>query len=278
VNMVSSSAEVAGAGGAAIGPEMIRFDGVSKSFVAKDRVTDAITGVDLAVGEGEFLSVIGPSGCGKSTLLNMTAGLMSPTEGTVSYRGELVARVNTRVGYVTQRDDLLPWRTVMANVTLPLEVQGYARSERRARAQETIDQVGLTGFEEHYPAQLSGGMRKRVNLARTLVYGPETLLLDEPFAALDAQLRLLLQQDLLKLLEQTRKTVILVTHDLSEAVMLADRVVVLGTKPGRILAVEPVPLPRPRDLEKERFSAQAGKIQQRLWEYLQGEVLKGAEV
>ncbi|HTE63388.1 MAG TPA: ABC transporter ATP-binding protein [Solirubrobacteraceae bacterium] len=257
---------------------MIEFNGVTKSFLGGNRKVDAIVDVELTVREGEFLAIVGPSGCGKSTLLNMTAGLMGPTRGEVRYRGHPVAGVNTRVGYVTQRDDLLPWRTVLANVTLPLEIQEVPRRERRQRALDAIELVGLTGFDAHYPAQLSGGMRKRVNLARTLVYDPETLLLDEPFGALDAQLRLLLQQELLDLLQGTQKTVILVTHDLAEAVVLADRVVVFGTKPGRVLAIEEVPMSRPRDLEAERFSPTAGRVQEKLWSYLRSEVSKGAEV
>jgi NitT/TauT family transport system ATP-binding protein len=222
--------------------------------------------------------VIGPSGCGKSTLLNMTAGLMAPSGGAVTYRGESISGVNTRVGYVTQKDDLLPWRTVLANVMLPLELRGYPRDSRAELAQSMVTQVGLDGFARHYPAQLSGGMQKRVNLARTLVYEPEMLLLDEPFSALDAQLRLVLQQDLLGLLEKSRKTVLLVTHDLGEAVALADRVVVMAAKPGRILTIERVEHERPRNLEAEQFSPASAEIQKRLWSYLRREVQKATGI
>jgi len=259
--------------------EVIGFRGISKTFPTNDgHASEVIAGIDLSVCEGEFVAVVGPSGCGKSTLLNMAAGVMSPTDGTVSYRGEQVGEANTRVGYVTQRDDLLPWRTVIDNVALPLELRRLPRRERVDRARAMLEKVGLTGFEDHYPSQISGGMRKRVNMARTLVYEPETLLLDEPFGALDAQLRLLLQQDLLDLLQESSKTVVLVTHDLAEAVVLSDRVVVLGTKPGRLLAVEDIDLPRPRSVDRERFSAETGEMQQRLWRYLENEVKKGVDV
>ena len=180
--------------------------------------------------QGEFLAVVGPSGCGKSTLLNMAAGLLAPSAGKVFYRGAPVRSPNTDVGYLTQRDTLLPWRTVEDNVAIALELRGESRADRHRTAHAWLDRVGLSGFEKSYPAQLSGGMRRRACLARTLAYEPETILMDEPFGALDAQLRLVMHDELLKLWTGTRKTIVFVTHDLAEALTLADRVAVFSPR------------------------------------------------
>jgi NitT/TauT family transport system ATP-binding protein len=195
----------------------------------------------------------------------MTAGLMRPSLGTVVYDGTVVSDVNHRVGYMTQKDNLLPWRTVIGNIGLALEIKGVPKQEREDRAREFMQQVGLQGFENHFPSELSGGMRKRVSLARTMIYKPETLLMDEPFGALDAQLRLVLHDLLLGVWEATKTTIVFVTHDLSEAITLADRVVVLSARPGHIKSIQEVSLPRPRDVFKVRFTPEFGEHFQRLW-------------
>src|SRR3984957_9627603 len=209
--------------------EMIRLAGVGKRFVTRDREVEALQPIDLAIHAHEFVALVGPSGCGKSTILNLIAGLLPPSSGVVLYDGTAVARPDRRVGYMTQKDTLLPWRTAADNVRIALELKCRAvpRAEADARVAQIIGLVGLSGFERHYPSELSGGMRKRVGLARTLIYEPETLLMDEPFGALDAQLKLLMLDQLQRLTQQRRMTVVFVTHDLGEAITLADRVVVL---------------------------------------------------
>ena len=227
---------------------LIVLEGVDKTFVSRTRRTPAIHDVDLVVREGEFVSVVGPSGCGKSTILNLISGLEPVTGGTIRYRGGEVPMPNTRVGYMTQHDSLLPWATARDNISLPLAVKHAPRKERTARGDEYLELVGLTGFAGHYPSELSGGMKQRVTLARTLLAAPETLLMDEPFGALDAQTRLSLQRQFSALWEQYRTTVLFVTHDLVEAITMGDRIVVFGGRPGTIIADLPVPLQRPRDM------------------------------
>ena len=257
---------------------IIRFDRVGKRFFKNRLPVQALQEVSLEIGRGEFIAVVGPSGCGKSTLLNMTAGLMKPTTGGVHYDGRAVDAVNTRVGYVTQRDNLLPWRTARDNVAIALEIRGVAAGERRRLVDEVIQTVGLTGFEDHYPGELSGGMRKRVALARTLIYSPETLLMDEPFGALDAQLKLILQSELLRLWDAEHKTILFITHDLTEAITLADRVVVLSARPGRVKFVQEIDLPRPRDVFTVRFTQRFGQLNQVLWDKLREDMAQGMEV
>jgi NitT/TauT family transport system ATP-binding protein len=223
------------------------------------------------VRQGELLAVVGPSGCGKSTLLNMAAGLMAPGTGSVRYKGKAIAGANTHVAYVTQKDNLLPWRTVLENIRLPLEMgpqRSLSPAEKSARCAGVIGMVGLTGFEHHYPKELSGGMRKRAQLARSLVYEPDTLLMDEPFGALDAQLKLMLQAELLKTWEGSGKTLIFVTHDLTEAISLADRVIVMSGRPGSIRRIADIGLPRPRDVFQIRFSPEFGAYFEELWSAL----------
>ncbi len=232
----------------------------------------------MTVGEGDFLALVGPSGCGKSTLLNIIAGLMTPTSGSVFYQGKPLASVNTNAGYITQHDSLFPWRTVEQNVGTALEIKRVSPSERSKRIQKYINLVGLQGFEKHYPAQLSGGMRKRVALARTLIYDPMALLLDEPFGALDAQLKLILQDELLKIWDRTKKTMIFVTHDLGEAISLADRVVVFTGRPGKIKLIRDIPIPRPRNVFQIRFAPLFGELYEEIWASLKEEVSKGEEL
>lgn len=257
---------------------MITFEHVAKRFFKNGQPFQALGDADFQVNTGEFVSVVGPSGCGKSTLLNITAGLMAPSGGRALYRGQPIDRVNTNVGYVTQKDTLLPWRTVRQNVGIPLEIQKVERTSRDRRVSEILELVGLTGFEEHYPSELSGGMRKRVVLARTLVYEPETVLMDEPFGALDAQLKLVLQSELLRIWNDVGMTIVFVTHDLAEAVTLSDRVVAVSSRPGTIRTIQEVNIPRPRDVFEVRFDDRFRELHHELWGILQGDMMSGEEM
>ncbi len=234
----------------------------------------ALTRVNLAVGEGEFLSIVGPSGCGKTTLLNIIAGLLPPSVGTVFIEGARSSGLNPKVGYMFQKDTLLPWATALQNVVLPLEVKGKPDG-KAAGALMTL--VGLGGFEHHYPRALSGGMRKRVQLARLLAQDPEILLMDEPFGALDAQTRLMIQEEFLKIWERQRKTVLFVTHDLQEAIALSDRVALISARPGRTKAIYRVDLPRPRRVEEALVHPRFTALFQEIWGSLKEEVLAARE-
>jgi NitT/TauT family transport system ATP-binding protein len=255
---------------------LIEFSEVAKHFFAGGALRAAVEGVNLAVRVGEIMTLVGPSGCGKSTLLNMTAGLFAPTRGTVRYAGAEVSGLNYSVGYMTQQDHLLPWRSVLDNITLPLELRGEGRERRMARALDLIALVGLQGFEHHFPSQVSGGMRKRCALARLLAYDPETLLLDEPFGALDAQLRLGLQAEVLRVVRSLDKTVLFVTHDLDEAIAMGDRCAVFHGRPGRIGEVIEIDLPRERDLLTLRFEPRYVELTQRLWTRMAPELAREA--
>jgi len=259
-------------------PDMaqITLENVTVEFTSRALTVKAVDSISLDIRQGEFVALVGPSGCGKSTALNMIAGLLKPSAGSVTYAGAPVAGPNTRVGYMTQKDTLLPWRTVEDNIAIAFELRARKAeaANARERVREMIELVGLAGFERHYPAELSGGMRKRAALARMLIYEPETLLLDEPFGALDAQLRLVMQQELLRLVERRKMTVVLVTHDLEEAVALADRVVVFTSRPGRIRMMRDIDFARPRVPEKLRFTPEFGAICEELWRELREEVAK----
>lgn len=254
---------------------VIEYREVSKVFFKGDTRIHALQNVSLAVETGELVAIVGPSGCGKSTLLNLTAGLMEPGLGEVTYGSRPLTGINTQVSYVTQKDNLLPWRTVEANVRLPLELKNDRSVDKDAQ-QEAIAQyiklVGLSGFETHYPAELSGGMRKRAQLAQALVCEPSTLLMDEPFGALDAQLKLVLQAELLKAWEGSGKTLVMVTHDLTEAISLADRVVVMSARPGQIKTVQKIDIPRPRDVFSIRFTPEFGHYFEELWAALRDDI------
>lgn len=229
----------------AAGTPWLTVSGLEKSFGE----VVALGGIDLEVAHNEFVSVIGPSGCGKSTLLSVVAGLEEPTDGSVTVAGEPITGPGRDRGVVFQQSTLLPWLTARRNVEFALKPEGLSAAEVRDRAQEYLQLVGLEGFEDHFPAQLSGGMQQRVSLARSLSYQPEILLMDEPFGALDALTRRVMQGLLTEIWEKHRLTVILVTHDIDEAVLTSDRVVAMGARPGRIIEEMDIEIPRPRTPE-----------------------------
>jgi NitT/TauT family transport system ATP-binding protein len=255
---------------------VVELHSVYKAFVAgrSRQAKLALEDVNLSVGRGEFWSIVGPSGCGKSTILNLVAGLSGITDGQVLYDGKAVRGVNTGVGYITQDDNLLPWRTLESNVELALELRGVPAAERSARSHEMIGRVGLAGFEKHYPSELSGGMRKRASIIRTLIYDTEVVLMDEPFGPLDAQTRLVLQDDLLALWERSRRTILFVTHDLVEAIALSDKIVVMSAAPGRVKHIYDVDIPRPRDVFHIHETPGFNDIYDRLWADIREEILK----
>lgn len=230
----------------------LRLRDVSKTFQGRGRSLEVLRDIDLAVRPGEFFVLVGPSGCGKSTLLRIVQGLEPPTSGAIELSGRPLAGPGPDRGFVFQQDNLYPWRTVLQNVLFGLELQGTPRKHAAERARAMIDLVGLSGFESAYPGELSGGMRQRVNLARALAIDPEMLLMDEPFAALDALTRETMQQELLRIAAKAGKTVLFITHQIDEAVLLGDRVAVLAARPGRVLEVIDIDLPRPRSLDMKR--------------------------
>jgi NitT/TauT family transport system ATP-binding protein len=255
----------------------LQFERVTCRFAARGRAEYvAVEGVDLSVAEGEFVSIVGPTGCGKSTLLNAAAGLLAPSSGTISVFGERLGALNEHAGYLFQTDALLPWRTARENVMLGLELR--SGDNAGARTDDWLARVGLRGHGHKYPHELSGGMRKRVALAQTLILDPKILLMDEPFSALDVQTRALMENELLSLWSQNRKSVLFVTHDLEEAISLSDRVVVLSAGPssGPIGEFE-IDLPRPRDVSEIRMTPRFLELEETIWHALKREVLKTYE-
>lgn len=259
-------------------PQALRFDDVTIAFrIGEGRVARefvAVREVSFAVPDRGFVAVVGPSGCGKSSLLNVTSGLLPAAAGAVEVFGARVSGVDKRVGYVTQDANLLPWMSVIDNVALPLKLAGVARAEREQRAAAWLERVGLGGFERFYPMQLSGGMQKRCSIARTLVYGPDVILMDEPFGPLDAMTRIVLQQELLTLWERDRKAILFVTHDLAEAIALADTVIVMTQGPGQVKASIPVPLARPRDVGAIHATPGFAELFGELWALFQPELAR----
>ena len=256
----------------------VQFDRITCTFAAKSAGASytAVKDVDLAIGDGEFVSVVGPTGCGKSTLLNVAAGLLKPSSGAVRIFGEPLAAVNARAGYMFQADALMPWRDALRNVTAGLEFRGVEMGDARRRGEEWLARVGLPGFGDRYPHQLSGGMRKRTSLAQMLILDPKILLMDEPFSALDIQTRQLMENELLDLWSANRKSVIFITHDLEEAISLSDRVVVLSAGPAtRPIGEFAIDLPRPRDVQEIRLSPRFIELHDRIWHAMKEEVLKG---
>ncbi|GAP36038.1 ABC transporter ATP-binding protein [Piscinibacter sakaiensis] len=261
----------------------LRLQGVSCTFVSRDapgqRYT-AVQGVDLAVGAGEFVSVVGPTGCGKSTLLNMAAGLLAPSTGSVEVFGAPLAAqpegLNRRAGYMFQADSLMPWRTALGNVMAGLEFHGVGPAEARARAQDWLQRVGLGAFGDRYPHQLSGGMRKRTSLAQVLALDPDIILMDEPFSALDIQTRQLMENEVLALWATRPRAVLFITHDLDEAIAMSDRVVVLGAGPASHPIGEfAIDLPRPRDVAEIKATPRFHALHAAIWAVLRDEVLTG---
>ena len=252
---------------------MLKIEGLSKSFSRQGKTITALEGFDLEVAEGEFVAIVGPSGCGKSTFLHMFGGFEPKNAGRMLLDGHEVVGPGVDRGMLFQEYALYPWRTVMGNVLWPLEAQGLPKAERQKIAAKFINLVGLSDFTNHYPNELSGGMKQRVALARLLALNPRVLLMDEPFGALDAQNRELLQEELERIWEQTRKTVLFVTHDIDEAIYLADRVIIFTARPGKIKADLRIDLPRPRSIEIKKTSEYA-HYRNTIWDLLRGEVLR----
>src|SRR5262245_8971323 len=249
-------------------------DDIVKRFETPDGVLTALDQVSLSVAPGEFVGVIGPSGCGKSTLFNVIGGLLDGYEGTVMVAGERVRGPHPAIGMIFQEESTFPWRTVIDNVAFPLEIAGLAKAARYERARHFVKLVGLDGFERRYPAELSGGMRQRVSMARTLAAQPKILLMDEPFAALDEQTRLLLGDKVLQIQQQLKQTTLLITHNITEAVQLSDRIVMMTFRPGRVKRVVEIALPRPRTSEivgSEAF----GRYVAQIWSDLREEATRG---
>ena len=257
----------------------LALESITCTFVSRDDPSQRYTAVrdtTLLVHPGEFVSVVGPTGCGKSTLLNVAAGLLDPSSGQVRVFGKPLAGVNARAGYLFQTDALMPWRNALANVTAGLEFRGIPQEEAQHKGHDWLRRVGLAGFGDRYPHQLSGGMKKRVALAQTLILDPEILLMDEPFSALDVQTRQLMENELLDLWSANRKSVVFITHDLEEAIALSDRVVVLSAGPEtRPIGEYRIDLPRPRDVSEIRLVPHYMELHAQIWHAMKAEVLKG---
>ena len=259
--------------------DKLAIEKVSHVFAGDNRRAPlrVLDNVSFSARAGEFVSIIGASGSGKTTLLRVIAGLQAPTSGGVLIDGEAAAGPHRKLGVVFQRDSLWPWRTVSGNAAYGLEMRGVAKRDAAARAMKYIEMVGLGGFADYYPHQLSGGMRQRVNLARALTIEPDILLMDEPFAALDAQTREVMQLELTKIWRETGKTIVFVTHQIDEAVYLSDRVITLSARPGAVRAETAIDLPRPRDLRVKRTEAFQNYVGL-LWDMIETEVMKGFRV
>jgi NitT/TauT family transport system ATP-binding protein len=255
-------------------PPILAVDNVAMHFATAEGRVTAVDNISFDVAPGEFLAVIGPSGCGKSTLFNMIGGLLGGYSGRISVAGETVDGPHASIGMVFQEESTFPWRNVIDNIAFPLEIAGLPRRERVERARRFISMVGLDGFEKRYPSELSGGMRQRVSMARTLASEPKILLMDEPFAALDEQTRLLLGDKVLQIQQQLKQTMLLITHNITEAVQLADRILVMTFRPGRLKRVVHIDLPRPRT--SEIVSSEAfGRYVAQIWSDLREEASRG---
>jgi NitT/TauT family transport system ATP-binding protein len=255
--------------------------GITCTFISRDdrsqRYT-AVHDVSLDIAAGEFVSVVGPTGCGKSTLLNVAAGLLEPSAGSVQVFGQPLAGINARAGYMFQTEALMPWRTALQNVTAGLEFRGMPAGQAQRCGEDWLKRVGLGGFGDRYPHQLSGGMRKRTALAQTLVLDPDIILMDEPFSALDIQTRQLMENEVLELWAAKRKAVLFITHDLDEAIAMSDRVVVLSAGPAaRPIGEFAIDLVRPRDVAEVRVTPRFIDLHKAIWDVLREEVLKGHE-
>jgi NitT/TauT family transport system ATP-binding protein len=256
------------------GDALLVVENVAMRFHSAEGDVVALDNVSFTVGSGEFLAVIGPSGCGKSTAFNIIGGLLGGYDGTISVAGETVSGPHPSIGMVFQEESTFPWRNVIDNVAFPLEIAGMPKAERIERARHFVSMVGLDGFERRYPSELSGGMRQRVSMARTLASEPKILLMDEPFAALDEQTRLLLGDKVLQIQQQLKQTTLLITHNITEAVQLADRILVMTYRPGRLKRMVDINLPRPRT--SEVVSSEAfGRYVAQIWADLREEASRG---
>ncbi|MFM8756105.1 ABC transporter ATP-binding protein [Limnohabitans sp.] len=257
----------------------IELQDIACTFISKEAPGQRYTAVDqvsLTVGAGEFVSVVGPTGCGKSTLLNVAAGLLEPSRGSVHIFGQPLQGINRRAGYMFQAESLMPWRTGLANVMAGLEFRQVPEDQARAQAEDWLRRVGLGGFGDRYPHQMSGGMRKRTSLAQTLVLDPDIILMDEPFSALDIQTRQLMENEVLQLWAQKKKAVLFITHDLDEAIAMSDRVVVLSAGPAaRPIGDFVIDMPRPRDVAEVKMMPRFLELHAAIWAVLREEVLKG---
>jgi NitT/TauT family transport system ATP-binding protein len=258
-----------------ITPTAVALKNVARRFVTPaGEILSALEDFDLSIAPGEFFAIVGPTGCGKSTTLGLIAGLAKPQAGEVTLFDAPVDSVDRRVGFVFQQDAVFPWRNVLGNVMAGPLFRGVPKNQAEAMARDWINRVGLKGFEDHHPHQLSGGMRKRVALAQTFINNPQVLLMDEPFSSLDVQTRELMQEELLQLWAQAKSAVLFVTHDLDEAILLADRVAVLTTRPARVKSVHTIDLPRPRDVAKLRYDERFIAIARNISDDLREEVLR----
>ena len=253
---------------------LLSVDDIVVQFQTQDGTLTAVDHVSLSVSAGEFLAVIGPSGCGKTTLFNVIGGLLSDYEGRISVGGERLSGPHASIGMIFQEESTFPWRTVLDNVAFPLEIAGMPKAQRLDRARHFISLVGLDGFERRYPSELSGGMRQRVSMARTLASEPKILLMDEPFAALDEQTRLLLGDKVLQIQQDLKQTTLLITHNITEAVQLADRILVMTYRPGKVKRIVDIDLPRPRTSEIVGSDAFGHYIAQ-IWSDLREEASRG---
>ncbi len=253
----------------------IRVRGLGYTVNGRDgRPMEILKTIDLEIADGEFVAIVGPSGCGKSTLLNFVAGLLPVQRGEVQVLGTPAHDSNPNVGYMFQHHALMPWRTLLRNAEIGLELRGVPKGVRREQVRGILRDLGLAGFESHYPSEISGGMRQRASLARTLATDPRILLMDEPFGALDAQTKVLIHEMFLAAWEAKRRTVVFVTHDLGEAIALADRILVMSARPGIILADHRVNIPRPRNLSHLHTDPRYAEYHDKLWEQLRGEAIK----
>jgi NitT/TauT family transport system ATP-binding protein len=260
-------------------PAAVRFEDVTCTFTDRHNPSQrytAVRDVSFEIAAGEFVSVVGPTGCGKSTLLNVAAGLLTPSSGQVKIFGDAISGVNRRAGYMFQAEALLPWRTAEQNVMAGLEFTGVPADQAKEMSDRWLKRVGLGGFGDRYPHQMSGGMRKRTAMAQTLIMDPDIILMDEPFSALDIQTRQLMENELLNLWQEKQKAVLFITHDLDEAIAMSDRVLVLSAGPGsRPIGEFVIDLPRPRDVAEVRSNARFVELHANIWAVLRDEVLKG---
>jgi NitT/TauT family transport system ATP-binding protein len=251
---------------------IIEFEHVSEVFKLEGDEIIVLDDVQLTVDRNKFTSIVGPSGCGKTTLLRLASGLIGCTGGRTLFKGKELRGLNQDVGFITQDSNLFPWLTMSENIEFPLVIRGISAGERRAKAQEWIHRMGLEGFERHYPFQLSGGMQKRASIARTMIYEPDVILMDEPFGSLDAQTRMSLQKGLLDLWNRDKKTILFVTHDLVEAIALSDTIVVMTKRPGKVKDVFPVALARPRNVFEIYVEPGFEDTYAKLWNHFKAEL------